>query len=46
VYIEVASDLAGRKQEELRWNLSHTTTTVVASKNAGSKKDVPKLVQI
>jgi hypothetical protein len=43
VYVEVASsDLAGRKQEELKLQLSHSTTIVVASKNAVNKKDVPK----
>jgi hypothetical protein len=38
VYVEVASELAGRRQEELRLHIKDTTVT----RNSAAKKDIPK----
>jgi len=38
VYLEVPSELAGRRQEELRLHMKDTTVT----RNPAAKKDIPK----
>ncbi len=38
VYVEVPSELSGRRQEELRLHMKDTTVT----RNSAAKRDIPK----